>query len=159
MDFNEIRKLVKLVEGSGIHSLEIEEGDFSIRIEGVGVGTYIPAAPVAMPQLQAAPLPAAAPAAPADAAAPAEAAPAAASNLIEIKAPMVGTFYAAPNPDSAPFVAVGDTITKGQTLCILEAMKIMNEIEAEQGGRIVEILVENGQPVQFEQVLFRVEAL
>jgi acetyl-CoA carboxylase biotin carboxyl carrier protein len=158
MDFNEIRKLVKLVEGSGIHSLEIEEGDFSIRIEGVGGGTYIPAAPVAMPQ-QAAPLPAAAPAAPADLAAPAEAAPAASSNLIEIKAPMVGTFYAAPNPDSAPFIAVGDTISPGKTLCILEAMKIMNEIEAEQGGRIVEILVENGQPVQFEQVLFRMEAL
>lgn len=155
MDFNEIKKLVKLVEGSGINSLEIEEGDFSIRIEGQNSRTTHAPAPVYQPAPAAAPAlqPAEAPAA--LAAAPAEPA----STLIEIKAPMVGTCYHAPNPDAPPFVKVGDTITPGQTLCILEAMKIMNEIEAEQAGRIVEILVDNTQPVQFEQVLFRIEAL
>ena len=152
MDFNEIRKLVKLVESAGITSLEIEEGELQIRIEK--------AAPVSSaPQLVYASAPAAAPAPAAPAAAPA--APAAeapvASNLIEVRAPMVGTFYRSPNPESPPFVEVGDSIRPGQTLCILEAMKIMNEIEAEVSGRIAEVLIDNGQPVQFDQVLYRIE--
>jgi len=160
MDFNEIRKLVQLVEKAAISSLEIEEGELSIRIEkhpAAGLAPVVPqphaayahAAPVYAP----APAP---PAAVAPAAAPA-AETAAPSHLLEVKAPMVGTFYGSPGPDKDPFVRVGDRISPGQTLCILEAMKIMNEIEAEVGGRVVEILVGNAQPVQFDQVLFRIE--
>ncbi|MFA7331449.1 MAG: acetyl-CoA carboxylase biotin carboxyl carrier protein [Candidatus Delongbacteria bacterium] len=152
MDFNEIRKLVKLVEASAISSLEVEEGELSIRIEK---HTLAPA------PLQPAGLPGGYAPAPAPvyqmAPAAAPPAPATASHLLEVKAPMVGTFYRSPGPDKEPFVKVGDMIAPGKTLCILEAMKIMNEIEAELSGRVVEILVENGQPVQFDQVLFRIE--
>ena len=158
MDFNEIRKLVRLVESANISTLEIEEAGLQIRIE-----KQVGQAMVHMPMTQqtAAPASAWAPApadSPAPAAAPAPVAPAA-SNLIEIRSPMVGTFYRTPSPDASPFVQVGDTVRTGQTLCILEAMKIMNEIEAEVSGRVVEILVETGQPVQFDQVMFRLEAL
>jgi len=154
MDFNEIRKLVQLVERSAISSLDIEEGELSIRIEKhAAVHPGQVAAPPAVTYAAPAPAPLAAPA-PAPAAAPA-AAPA--SNLLEVKAPMVGTFYRSPGPDKEAFVKVGDRIAPGQTLCILEAMKIMNEIESEVGGKVVEILVENTQPVQFDQVLFRIE--
>jgi acetyl-CoA carboxylase biotin carboxyl carrier protein len=156
MDFNEIRKLVKLVEGSAISSLEIEEDGLQIRIEktappGVAwTAPPVPAAPAApqpMPQAATQPAPQAAAAPP----------PAPTSNLIDVRAPMVGTFYLASNPEAPPFVRVGDAIRPGQTLCILEAMKIMNEIEAEASGTLVEILIDNGQPVQFDQVLFRIE--
>jgi acetyl-CoA carboxylase biotin carboxyl carrier protein len=153
MDFNEIRKLVKLVEGSAISSLEIEEDGLQIRIEktaptGVAwTAPPVPAAPQPMPQAAPQPAPQAAAAPP----------PAPSSNLIEVRAPMVGTFYLASNPEAPPFVRVGDAIRPGQTLCILEAMKIMNEIEAEASGTLVEILIDNGQPVQFDQVLFRIE--
>ena len=163
MDFNEIRKLVRLVESANISTLEIEEEGLQIRIE-----KHL-AADRTAPSMMSFPVhtdsstwaQSAAPAAtPAQApAAPAETAALAASNLIEIRSPMVGTFYRTPSPDAAPFVNVGDTIRTGQTLCILEAMKIMNEIEAETSGRIVEILIESGQPVQFDQVMFRIEAL
>jgi len=158
MDYNEIRKLVLLVEKAAITSLEVEEGGLSIRIEKqFPAQAVLPQAPV----MYAAPAPMLAPA-PAVAHVPGAAAPApaavSASNLLEVKAPMVGTFYRASGPDKEPFVKVGDAVSPGKTLCILEAMKIMNEIEAEISGRIVEILVENGQPVQFDQVLFRMEA-
>jgi len=158
MDYNEIRKLVLLVEKAAITSLEVEEGGLSIRIEKqFPAQAVLPQAPV----MYAAPAPMLAPA-PAVAHVPGGAAPApaavSASNLLEVKAPMVGTFYRASGPDKEPFVKVGDAVSPGKTLCILEAMKIMNEIEAEISGRIVEILVENGQPVQFDQVLFRMEA-
>ncbi len=152
MDFNEIRKLVKLVEASAISSLEVEEGELSIRIEKHTLAPA-PLPPLSLPGGYApAPAPVyqmATPAAP----------PAlvVASHLLEVKAPMVGTFYRSPGPDKEPFVKLGDSIAPGKTLCILEAMKIMNEIEAELSGRVVEILVENGQPVQFDQVLFRIE--
>ncbi len=156
MDYNEIRKLVLLVEKAAITSLEVEEGELSIRIEKqfpvMGHAAPMPQAP----PMYAAPLPAFAP----QAVAPtptAPAAPAANANWLEVKAPMVGTFYRASGPDKEAFVKVGDLVSPGKTLCILEAMKIMNEIEAEISGRIVEILVENGQPVQFDQVLFRLE--
>jgi acetyl-CoA carboxylase biotin carboxyl carrier protein len=156
MDFNEIRKLVQLVERSAISSLDIEEGELSIRIEKHATAhPGMVAAPPAMTYSVPGPAPAYAPApAPATAAAPT---PAPASNLLEVKAPMVGTFYGSPGPDKDPFVKVGDRIAPGQTLCILEAMKIMNEIESEVGGKVVEIMVDNAQPVQFDQVLFRIE--
>ncbi len=156
MDYNEIRKLVLLVEKAAISSLEIEEGELSIRIEKqfppMGQLPAMPQAPVSY----AAPAPLYAPQV-AVPAAPTAPAPAANANWLEVKAPMVGTFYRASGPDKDAFVKVGDQVSPGKTLCILEAMKIMNEIEAEISGRVVEILVENGQPVQFDQVLFRLE--
>jgi acetyl-CoA carboxylase biotin carboxyl carrier protein len=157
MDFNEIRKLVLLVEKSAISSLEVEEGELSIRIEKHGPAVGGGHAPVTYAPAPYAPAPYPHPGQGPEAhAAPAPSAPAA-SHLLEVKAPMVGTFYRSPGPDKEPFVKVGDRINPGQTLCILEAMKIMNEIEAEVSGKVVEILVENSQPVQFDQVLFRIE--
>lgn len=160
MDFNEIRKLVRLVESANISTLEIEEAGLQIRIEKQA-GPVLASAPLvySAPAAQPAAAPAVSPAAdPAPAASPV-AAPAVPANLIEIRSPMVGTFYRTPSPDAPPFVQVGDTVKAGQTLCILEAMKIMNEIESEGAGRVVEILIETGQPVQFDQVMFRLEAL
>jgi acetyl-CoA carboxylase biotin carboxyl carrier protein len=159
MDYDLIRKLVKLVDNADIQSLEIEEGELQIRIEkGLPLAAQMMAQPplVAAPVMPQALAPVAA-AAPAAAPEAVEAAPEVPSNLIDVKAPMVGTFYSSPSPEAPSFIAVGDTVKPGKTLCILEAMKIMNEIEAEISGRIVEILIENGQPVQFDQVLFRVE--
>ena len=158
MDFNEIRKLVKLVESSAISSLEIEEGELSIRIEKQTLAP--PSAAQLLPAGGYAPQPlqyaahAPSPAAPPATSAPA---PASSSHLLDVKAPMVGTYYRSPGPDKEPFIKVGDRIAPGQTLCILEAMKIMNEIESEVSGKVVEILVDNAQPVQFDQVLFRIE--
>jgi acetyl-CoA carboxylase biotin carboxyl carrier protein len=156
MDYDLIRKLVKLVDNANIHSLEVEEGDLQVRIEkGAPVMNQMMPA---MPGMQMAPVqtqaPELAPAAAAPAAVVEEVVP---SNLIDVKAPMVGTFYRSPSPEAGPFIEVGDMVKPGKTLCILEAMKIMNEIECEVSGRVVEILIENGQPVQFDQVLFRVE--
>ncbi|WP_349264225.1 acetyl-CoA carboxylase biotin carboxyl carrier protein [Longimicrobium sp.] len=158
MDLEFIRGLIDAVDDSGIDSLEIARGGTRIRINKTP-----PPAPVAAaaPALAAAPAPApaAAPAAPApSAAAEAAAAPAApASTLVEIKSPMVGTFYRAPAPEAPSYVEVGSRITRGQTLCILEAMKLMNELPAEVNGTVREICVENGEPVEYGQVLFRVD--
>ncbi len=169
LDF--LRALVAVVDESGIDSLEITRAGTRIRISktptpvvaagAAAVPGAITQAPIAVPPVAA---PVAAPAAPA-AAAPAEAAPAAepaaapapGPELVEVKSPMVGTFYAAPAPEAPPYVEVGSTVTKGQTLCILEAMKLMNELESEVDGVIREILVENAEPVEYGQVLFRIE--
>ncbi len=160
MDIKEIRQLVKMVETSDISEIEIEEEGSKIRItkrfaSGNGDVHIVPtapqlAAPIAMPAPALATAPAAETALPA-----AEQAPA--SNLIEVRSPMVGTFYRAPSPDSDPYVEVGSSVSVGQTLCIVEAMKLMNEIEAEQAGKVKEILVENAQPVEYNQVLFLLE--
>jgi acetyl-CoA carboxylase biotin carboxyl carrier protein len=153
MDIAKIRKLVQLVSDSGVAELEVETDDLSIRIRKV---TEV-AAPVAAPVPMTGP---AAPA-PAPAAAPppvAEPAPAPApSNLHEVRSPIVGTFYRAPEPDAPPFVEVGSTVRPGQTLCIVEAMKVMNEIEAEVAGTVREVCLEDGQPVEAEGVLLRIE--
>ncbi len=160
MDIKEIRQLVKMVETSDISEIEIEEEGSKIRItkrfaSGNGDVHILPAAPqMAAPMAMPAAPPVAAPVA--ETAAPA-AEPAQASNLIEVRSPMVGTFYRAPSPDSDPYVEVGSSVSVGQTLCIVEAMKLMNEIEAEQAGKIKEILVENAQPVEYNQVLFLLE--
>ncbi len=166
MDWTEVRKLVKLVESSDIQEVEIERDGTRIRIRKAD-----PPPPVAMvpdntqvnsvPALPP-PVPAAAPAAspaPAPPPAPGEAsAPApVATTHHEIKSPMVGTFYRSPAPDAEPYIQIGDKITPGQVLCIVEAMKLMNEIEADVSGRVVEILVENGDPVEFGQVMFRID--
>ncbi|MDO4657710.1 acetyl-CoA carboxylase biotin carboxyl carrier protein [Kingella sp. (in: b-proteobacteria)] len=154
MDLRKLKKLIDLVEESGIAEIEVTEGEEKVRITrsvaAPAVQTvYAPAAPVqAAP---AAPAPSAAPAAPA---APA---PAVRDLSNAQKSPMVGTFYRAASPSTPAFVEVGQTVKAGDTLCIIEAMKLMNEIEAEKSGVVKEILVENGQPVEFGEPLFIIE--
>ena len=150
MDIRKVKKLIELLDESGIAEIEITEGEESVRISRYPTGGVQYAAPAA-----AAPLPVAA--------APAAAAPEAASPAperiqgTEVLAPMVGTYYSAASPDAQPYVHVGDEVTAGDTLCIIEAMKMMNNIEAETSGRIVAIQVENGQPVEYGQVLFIID--
>jgi acetyl-CoA carboxylase biotin carboxyl carrier protein len=158
IDLDFLRGLIEAVDESGIDSIEIARGGTRIRIHktpppapvAAGAGIALPAAASA---------PAAAAVAPALAAA-AEAPPAAsapAGNLVEVKSPMVGTFYRSPAPEAPAYVEPGTRVNKGQTLCILEAMKLMNELPAEVGGTIREVCVENGEPVEYGQVLFRIE--
>jgi acetyl-CoA carboxylase biotin carboxyl carrier protein len=147
MDLRKLKTLIDLVAESGIAELEITEGEGKVRIvkfsQAVQPVAYHQAvAPMAM---AAAPVAGAAPAA--------EAAPAAIQGHA-VKAPMVGTFYRAPNPGASPFVQVGQTVKEGDPLCIIEAMKLLNEIEADKSGVIKEILVENGEPVEYGQPLF-----
>ena len=151
MDLRKLKKLIDLVEESGIAEIEVTEGEEKVRITRA---TAAPAPVYAAPAQVAVPAPAAAPAA---AAAPAPAAPAARDLSNAQKSPMVGTFYRAPGPNAASFVVVGQQVKAGDTLCIIEAMKLMNEIEAEKSGTVKEILVENGTPVEFGEPLFIIE--
>jgi acetyl-CoA carboxylase biotin carboxyl carrier protein len=156
MDIRKIKKLIELLEESGIAEIEIKEGEEAVRISRMPTGT---AAMHAMPTYA---MPMAAPvAAPAQiASAPATAeAPAARprSNEHVVTAPMVGTFYSAPSPGSKSFVEIGDEVKVGQTLCIIEAMKMMNQIESDKAGRVTSIMARNGDPVEFGQPLFVVE--
>jgi len=154
MDIRKVKKLIELLEESGIAELEIREGEETVRISRHGSGaTYVSAAPAMMPAM-AAPAPAAAPAAAAPAAA--LAAPAQPSGHA-VTSPIVGTFYRSSSPSAKSFVEVGTAVKEGDTLCIIEAMKIMNQIEADKSGTIKAILVENGQPVEFGQPLFIIE--
>ena len=164
IDLEFLRGLIGAVDQSGIDSLEISRGGTRIRISKTPppapMGVQAAAAPAAPAHLQMPPvhevgIPRAAAAPPAAEAAPA-AAPAA-SNLVEIKSPMVGTFYRAPAPEAPPYAEVGSRVSKGQTLCILEAMKLMNELESDVAGTVREVCVENGEPVEYGQVLFRIE--
>jgi acetyl-CoA carboxylase biotin carboxyl carrier protein len=153
MDLRKLKKLIDLVQESGIAELEITEGEEKVKIVKGGEISVAPlpqAAPAARAQ-QAAPAPAAAAPAAATAAA-AEPPPAEAGHAV--KAPMVGTFYRASSPDAKAFVEVGQTVKEGDTICIIEAMKLMNEIEADASGVVKAILVENGQPVEYGQPLF-----
>lgn len=154
MDIRKIKKLIELVEESGIAELEISEGEESVRISRTPAN---PGYPMMQQAYAAAPAPvAAAPVA----AAPAAAEPAAASNEISghiVRSPMVGTFYRTPSPDAKPFIEVGQKVTAGETLCIVEAMKMMNQIEADKSGVVKAILVENGQPVEFDEPLVVIE--
>ena len=155
MDLLKLKKLIDLVEESGIAEIEVTEGEEKVRITrsvaAPAVQTvYAPAAPVQAAPVAAAPAPSAAPAAPAPA-------PAARDLSNAQKSPMVGTFYRAASPSTPAFVEVGQTVKAGDTLCIIEAMKLMNEIEAEKSGVVKEILVENGQPVEFGEPLFIIE--
>ncbi|MYN14084.1 acetyl-CoA carboxylase biotin carboxyl carrier protein [Pusillimonas sp. TS35] len=147
MDLRKLKTLIDLVADSGIAELEITEGDGKVRI--------VKFSQVAQPVAYAADPAPVAVQAPASAAAPAAAAaePAKPAGHV-IKSPMVGTFYRAPNPGAAPFVEVGQSVKEGDALCIIEAMKLLNEIEADKGGVIKEILVENGEPVEYGQPLF-----
>ncbi|MGA1730900.1 MAG: acetyl-CoA carboxylase biotin carboxyl carrier protein [Steroidobacteraceae bacterium] len=154
MDIRKVKKLIELLEESGISEIEISEGEESVRISRHPQGMTVmqaPALPAPMPAAQLAP--AAAPVAPV--AAPA--APAAPAADKTITAPMVGTFYSAPAPGAKAFVQVGDEIKVGQVLCIIEAMKMMNQIESEKDGRVVSVLARNGEPVEFGQTLFVIE--
>ena len=154
MEYKQIQELIKTINKSNISELSIEEKDFKITIKQEQTSAepqYIMAAPTAMP-VAAPAMPAAAPAA------PASPAPAAAStNQITVKSPMIGTFYRSAGPDKAPFVNVGDEIKAGQVVCIIEAMKLFNEIESEVSGRIVKVLVDDASPVEYDQALFIVE--
>ncbi|MFQ5635232.1 MAG: acetyl-CoA carboxylase biotin carboxyl carrier protein [Gammaproteobacteria bacterium] len=150
MDIRKVKKLIELLESSGIAELEITEGEESVRISRMPPGTPAYAPPVAA--ASAPPVPAASAAPAAVAPAPPEAAEAPEGTRVE--APMVGTFYASPSPDAEPYVKVGDEVAVGDTLCIIEAMKMMNQIDAETAGRIAAIQVKNGEPVEFGQVLF-----
>ncbi|SHF05916.1 acetyl-CoA carboxylase biotin carboxyl carrier protein [Flavobacterium fontis] len=158
MDLKEIQNLIKFVSNSGVAEVKLETGDVKITIRTTLEGntpdiTYVQSAPVAPVISQvAAPAPAA-PAAPATPAAPA----ADDAKYITIKSPMIGTFYRKPAPDKSPFVEVGSSIGKGDVLCVVEAMKLFNEIESEVSGKIVKILVDDMSPVEFDQPLFLVD--
>jgi acetyl-CoA carboxylase biotin carboxyl carrier protein len=149
MDLRKLKKLIDLVEASGIAELEITEGEEKVRIAKSIAGAPMMMAP---PQMMHAPI--AAPAAPAATAATAEPAEDAVPEGHVVRSPMVGTFYRAPAPGAKVFAEVGQTVAVGDTLCIIEAMKLLNEIEADQGGVIKAILVENGQPVEYGEPLF-----
>jgi acetyl-CoA carboxylase biotin carboxyl carrier protein len=161
MNLNEIQDLIKFVAKSGVTEVEIERKDFKITIKAESKKADQPiivqaTAPAALPVAPVAPV------ASAPAPAPVAAAPAAApasddSKLITIKSPMIGTFYRSSGPDKAPFTNVGDTISQGSTLCIIEAMKLFNEIESEVSGKIVKVLVDDASPVEYDQPLFLVE--
>ncbi len=148
MDLRKLKTLIDLVAESGVSELEVTEGEDKVRI----VKNPAPIATPAQQFLAPAPVAATAPAAPAAAPA-AEAAPAAPAGHA-VKSPMVGTFYRAPTPGAEAFVKIGDTVKEGQTLCIIEAMKLLNEIESDKSGVVKEILCENGQGVEFGQALF-----
>ncbi|MDX6040917.1 acetyl-CoA carboxylase biotin carboxyl carrier protein [Scandinavium lactucae] len=154
MDIRKIKKLIELVEESGISELEISEGEESVRISRTSANAGFPvmqqayAAPMMQPQM--------APAAAAPAAAPAEAPKAEISGHI-VRSPMVGTFYRTPSPDAKAFIEVGQKVNAGDTLCIVEAMKMMNQIEADKSGVVKAILVESGQPVEFDEPLVVIE--
>ena len=173
MKINEIQDLIKLVSRSSVNSVSIEKPDFKITIKSDGskkrgkaqeVPGVIQQVPVAVPSIQQpiaaapAPVPAPAPApAPATEATPADNSAADNNNYVEVKSPMIGTFYRSSGPDKDAFVQVGDDIKNGQVVCIIEAMKLFNEIESEVSGKIVKILVDDSTPVEYDQPLFLVD--
>lgn len=150
MDIRKIKKLIELLEESGVAEIEIKEGEESLRISRMSKGVQVSTsalAPLPAPVAAAAPL--SAPAAPA-----APSATTAGAGEQIVTAPMVGTYYSSPSPGAKEFISIGDEIKAGQVLCIIEAMKMMNQIESETGGTIRAILVKNGEPVEFGQPLF-----
>jgi acetyl-CoA carboxylase biotin carboxyl carrier protein len=158
MKLTEIQELIKFVSRSGVTEVEIEQKDFKIIIKTESKKArkdetvYVQAAPVAAAPLPVAPVAAPAPSAPSPAEPIEEK-----SNLITIKSPMIGTFYRSPGPDKDVFVNVGDNVQKGSVLCIIEAMKLFNEIESEVSGKIVKVLVDDASPVEYDQPLFLVD--
>ena len=153
MDIRKVKKLIELLDESGIAEIEITEGEESVRISRYATNM----APAAAPAVSHAPAPATAPAP----ASPATEAPAPAEakeeDGYEVTAPMVGTFYAASSPGASPYVQVGDRVNEGDTLCIIEAMKMMNQIEADVAGVVKSIRIQNGEPVEYGQVLFVID--
>ena len=173
MKLTEIQDLIKFVARAGVTEVEIEQKEFKLTIKSempkgrgkkeeqvvqtiqvpAAMPQMVQAAPVAAAPVAAAPAPAPAPAAPAASAAPAEDT----SNLVEIKSPMIGTFYRRPSPDKDVFAEVGDVIKPGDTVCVIEAMKLFNEIESEVQGKIVKVLVDDNSPIEYDQPLFLVD--
>ena len=154
MDIRKVKKLIELLEESDISEIEIQEGEESVRISrhpnGIPMASY--PSPQYAPQAPQAPAPAAAPS-------PAEAEPESAASAyrgVTVNSPMVGTFYRSPAPGSKSFVEIGDSVKKGDTICIVEAMKMMNQIEADRDGVIEAILVEDGEPVEFDQPMLSI---
>ena len=160
MDAKELRELIEMISRSNFATFELERGDFKLKLVKTASAQAVPAP---APAAAAIPLPAPAapgPAAPVVAAPAAPApAPAATAGLVDLTSPIVGTFYRQGSPGSPAFAEVGDRVKKGQVLCIVEAMKLMNEIESEIDAEVVEILVANGQPVEFGEVLFRLRRM
>ena len=159
MDIKQIQELIKLVNKSNIGELSIEQKDFKITIkQKEDVAPVFSGAPM-IPQFLPQSLPATQPSAPVQlpASEKKESAPAKSENQITIKSPMIGTFYRQSGPDKPPFVNVGDTIEKGQVVCIIEAMKLFNEIESEVSGTVVKVLVDDSTPVEYDQPLFLIE--
>ena len=156
IDLDFIERLIRVFDASGVDSLEIERGGTRVKLSktppSVSIPTFSP--PFGAPPVGVAPTPASGPD---DARSPDRAPPPPRSDLLEITSPMVGTFYRAPAPDAPPYVEPGKRVVPGDTLCIIEAMKLMNELECEVTGTIVEVCVENAQPVEYGQVLFRVD--
>lgn len=158
MKTSEIRDLIDFISQTGLNEVNIETRELKLHVKRepdqkvLKSAAPVMAAPMAMAPPVAAPAPAATPPAP-----KAEKPAAVSKNTLEIKSPMIGTFYRSANPDSPPFVSVGDKVSKGQTVCIIEAMKLFNEIESEVSGTVVKVMVENSSPVEYDQVLFVVE--
>ena len=150
MDIRKVKKLIELLEESDVAEIEIHEGEESVRISRISSAAM--AMPAAAPITAPAPIAATTTAPAAEPAAGESAAPEPEGHII--RSPMVGTFYRAPSPTSKPFVEEGSSVTAGDTLCIIEAMKILNQIESDKTGKILQILVENGQPVEYNQPLF-----
>lgn len=166
MDLKEIKAVIDLMTKNGLTEFELEKGDVKLRVKRGPSGEWTTsAAPAAhasagtqpLPQIMVAPVAAAPLAAAPQAAAPSASAAPAASNLNNIVSPMVGTFYRSPAPDSPPYIDVGQEVNEETVVCIIEAMKVMNEIKAEMRGTIAEVIAENGKPVQFGQALFRLK--
>lgn len=149
MDIRKVKKLIEMLEESSLSEIEINEGEESIRISRISL-----TAPAAVPVMTPAPAPVATASAEA---APTQSEEADIPSGHAVKSPMVGTFYSAPSPGAKPFVQVGDTVSSGDTLCIVEAMKMLNEIETDKGGVVKAILKENAQPVEYGEVLFVIE--
>ncbi len=153
MNLTLLKKLVRILEKSGVDEIEVEEEGLRVRLAKNSRGMAAPVSPAqgTVPHYPTVHLPEA------HAAGPAQPAAVPATKVHEVKSPIVGTFYRAPAPDADPYVEVGEVVEPKAVLCIIEAMKLMNEIETDVGGRIVKILVENGQPVEYNQVLFHIE--
>ncbi len=169
MTFKEIQELIKQLSKSNLSEFKLKDGEFELSVRTkhynkqnaksqiISPQAIIPAAPAAPVAAPPAAAPASAPAEKAASAPAPEASDEGAGNYLEIKSPMVGTFYRSSSPDKPPYVKVGDTIEKGSPVCIIEAMKLFNEIESEVSGKIVKVMVEDAQPVEYDQVLFLVD--
>jgi oxaloacetate decarboxylase alpha subunit len=156
MNLKEIKELIEMLKGTDISELEIERSGVKVRLRKGGDVTFHPV----MPRMEYPPAAIVAPVVNEAPPAPLEmSAEPAKTNYIKVTAPIVGTFYRSSSPDKSPYVEVGDIVKKGQILCIIEAMKLMNEIESETSGKIVQILMENGQPVEYGQPLFAIEPM
>lgn len=159
MEIKDIQKLLDFIAHSSLDEVNIETGEFKVSVKRHATGTVVAAAPapvVVAPPVAAAPVPQAAAVTPA---APAATPKSDESKFLTIKSPMIGTFYRSGGPDKPSFVEIGDEVTSGKVVCIVEAMKLFNEIESEISGRIVKVLVENATPVEYDQPLFLVEPI